>query len=604
MCGLIGYVGSRVAAPLLLDGLERLEYRGYDSAGICLQATDGPQLTRSVGNVERLRSRLIAGSDANAGVGHTRWATHGRVCERNAHPLPGPRNQVTIVLNGIIENYTSLRREFTAQGADFRSDTDAEVLAHLVEHFYEGDLVVAVRSAHVRLEGHFAYVVLHRDHPSLLVGGRLQCPLVVGVGKNERFLASSVAAVLPETRRIQLLEDNEIVAITATTTRIFSLEQELPQRDVLEMQRRPRKEASKQGHDSYMLKEIEEQPQAVARTLSVNASAQDLRPEPADGDLSEAQRIVLVACGTSYHAGLVATHMLEAWTRVSSECHVASEWRYRDPVLTPGTLVIGISQSGETADTIGALRLARAVGARTLAITNSPGSQITREVDTVLFTDAGPEIGVAATKTFTTQVALLGVAALRGARLRSTLSRLRIAELEEALYALPELIGRYLRGDHPVQQIAQRYHSCPFFVYLGRQAGLAVSLEGALKLKEIAYVPAEAYPAGEMKHGPIALLEEDTPVVTVATDAPVYKKLLSNIQEARARGATVIAIATDGNEAIQHLVDDVIFVPRTNPYLQPILAVLPLQQLAYHIARLRNANIDQPRNLAKTVTVE
>jgi glucosamine--fructose-6-phosphate aminotransferase (isomerizing) len=600
----IGYVGPREAAPLLLDGLERLEYRGYDSAGICLQSNDRLQLTRSVGNVSRLRARLTnGGGEGRAGVGHTRWATHGRVLECNAHPLLSPKGEVAIVLNGIIENHATLREEFIARDACFCSDTDAEVLAHLVEGCYTGDLVAAVRSAHARLEGHFAYVVVHRDHPGLLVGGRLQCPLVVGVGTGERFLASSVTALLPETARIQLLHDDELVAVTADSSRFFSPDRDLPNRDVIEV-KLPTAATTKLSHEDFMFKEIEEQPRAVARTLDANTGPRQLRPGQVDKYLTRAQRIIFVACGTSYHAGLVGTHMFEGWARLASECHVASEWRYRDPVLAADTLVVGISQSGETADTIAALRRARAAGARTLAITNSPDSQITREVDAALITDAGPQIGVAATKTFTAQVAVLALAGLRAGRLRATLEPARLAELEAELYALPQQIARYLTGDHPVKQIAQRYHNRSFFLYLGRQAGLAVALEGALKLKEISYIPAEAYPAGEMKHGPIALLDEGTPVVIVATGSHVYGKLLSNIQEVRARAAAVIAIASDGNEAIQHLVDDVIFVPHTNPYLQPVLAVLPLQQLAYHVARLHNVNIDQPRNLAKTVTVE
>jgi len=608
VCGIIGYVGTRSAKELLLHGLERLEYRGYDSAGLCLVEGEGLAYVRAVGNLAELRAAAGAnGSGATCGVGHTRWATHGRVSEENAHPLTGCRDEeVAVVLNGIVENFRELRDSLLAEGHVFSSETDAEVVAHLVERHYEGDLVAAVRGVYRELEGHFAFVVLHRGAPGLLVGARLQCPLVVGLGDGETFLASSIAAFLRETRRVQLIEDGEVVAITPSGARFFSVEDGLRQRDEIEVDWDD-EAAEKQGFETFMLKEIYEQPTAVADTIGerVRGGRLELEGLPlTDLEIQNLRRMVILACGTAYHAGVVARYVIEEWARLPCEPDIASEWRYRNPVLTKDTLVIGISQSGETADTIAAMRLARESGARTVAITNMMGTQITREVESVLYTRAGIEMGVAASKTFTAQVSLLYLVALRLAQVRRTLPEDEIASLLAEVQSLPSKIDAYLDGDHPIEEIAQRHYQKPFFLYLGRHIGLPVSLEGALKLKEISYIPTEAYSAGEMKHGPIALLDEDTPVVCIANDSHVYDKVVSNIQEVRARGAQVIAIATDGNEDIQHHADDVVYVPRTHPFLQAPLAVIPLQLLAYRIARLRGLNVDQPRNLAKTVTVE
>jgi glucosamine--fructose-6-phosphate aminotransferase (isomerizing) len=608
VCGIIGYVGSREAKDLLIQGLERLEYRGYDSAGICLVEDDGLGFVKAVGNLDHLKAAAGPdGSSATTGVGHTRWATHGKVSEENAHPLTGCGGTVAIVLNGIVENYRELKDSLFADGHEFSSDTDAEVVAHLVERNYRGDLVEAVRATYRELEGHFAFVVVHRDHPELLVGARLQCPLVVGLGDGETFLASSIAAFLRETRRVQLIEDGEVVAIDVSGARFYSVE-EGPRglRDELEVDWDD-EAAEKQGYETFMLKEIYEQPTAVAETIGerIRGGKVVLDGFPlAEVETQNLRRMVVLACGTAYHAGVVGRYIVEEWARVPCEPDIASEWRYRNPVLTKDTLVVGISQSGETADTIAALRLAREMGARTIAITNMMGTQITREVEAVLYTRAGIEMGVAATKTFTAQVALLTLLALKLAQTRKTLPADEIARLVGEVQQLPAKLEEYLDGDHPIEEIAHRHYRKPFFLYLGRHIGLPVCLEGALKLKEISYIPTEAYSAGEMKHGPIALLDESTPVVCIATDCHVYDKVVSNIQEVRARGAQVIAIATSGNEDIQHHADDVVYVPRTHPFLQPALAVVPLQLLAYRIARLRGMNVDQPRNLAKTVTVE
>jgi glucosamine--fructose-6-phosphate aminotransferase (isomerizing) len=609
VCGIIGYVGNREAKELLLRGLERLEYRGYDSAGIALRETDELDYVRAVGNLQFLKAAAgDNGSSSTHGLGHTRWATHGAVTEENAHPLTGCEDgRLAIVLNGIVENYRELRESLAADGHSFSSETDAEVVVHLIERHYEGDLTEAVRAVYPQLEGHFAFVVIHHDHPDLLVGSRRQCPLVVGVGEGEMFLASSIAAFLRETRRIQLIEDGEVVEITPEGARFFTSDGEIEHKEI-EPVDWDDEGAERGGYETFMLKEIYEQATAVSETIGDRARRGRLVLEGlglSETEIRNLRRIVIVACGTAYHAGVVGRYIIEEWARIPVEPDIASEWRYRNPVLSKDTLVIGISQSGETADTIAAMQLARQSGARTLAITNMMGTQITREVDAVLYTRAGLEIGVAATKTFTSQVALLSLIALKLAQLKRTLPDDEIEFILEELYDLPTKMTEFLDGDHPIEEIAQRYYDRPFFLYLGRHIGLPVALEGALKLKEISYIPTEAYSAGEMKHGPIALLDEDTPVVCVATDQKViYEKVVSNIQEVRARGAHVIAVATDGNEDIQHHADDVIYVPRTPAFLQAILAVLPLQLLAYRIARLRGLNVDQPRNLAKTVTVE
>jgi glutamine---fructose-6-phosphate transaminase (isomerizing) len=609
VCGIIGYVGSRAAKNLLLQGLERLEYRGYDSAGLALHEAEGLDYVRAVGNLQNLkRVAGTNGSVSNHGLGHTRWATHGAVSERNAHPLTGcDDGRVAIVLNGIVENYRELKESLEAEGHEFSSETDAEVVVHLIERSYDGDLGAAVRAAYRQLEGHFAFVVIHDDHPDMLVGARRQCPLVVGVGEGEMFLASAVAAFLAETRKVQLIEDGEIVVITPEGARFFTEEGEVEHKEVEPIDWDD-EVAEKGGFETFMLKEIYEQPAAVRETIGDRARRGKLVLEGIGLNESEIQnlrRIVIVACGTAYHAAVVGRYIIEEWARVPVEPDIASEWRYRNPVLSKDTLVIGITQSGETADTIAAMQLARQQGARTLAITNMMGTQITREVDSVLYTRAGLEISVAATKTFTAQTALLSLIALKLAQIRRTIPADEIEFILEELYDLPDKMEQFLDGSHPIEEIAERHYQKPFFLYLGRHIGLPVALEGALKLKEISYIPTEAYSAGEMKHGPIALLDSETPVVCIATDQKVvYEKVVSNIQEVRARGAQVVAIATDGNEDIQHHADDVIYVPRTPAFLQAVLAVLPLQLLAYRIARLRGLNVDQPRNLAKTVTVE
>jgi glutamine---fructose-6-phosphate transaminase (isomerizing) len=623
MCGIVGYVGKRPCRDLLIAGLEKLEYRGYDSAGISLLADGEVETVRAVGNLSNLREAVglaadqpvsgpgavaVAAPPATIGLGHTRWATHGRVTEENAHPHGDCSDSVHIILNGIVENHAELRRDLAADGHTFSSETDAEIVAHLIEKRYEGDLTDAVRSAFNEMRGHYAFVAMHAEHPDLLVAARQECPLIVGLGDGETFIASAIPAFLAETRTSLGLKNGEIVTVDPDGAHIIDRDGNPVDRDSEEVTW-DEDRAEKGGYETFMLKEIYEQADSVAETVTdrlPGLDAVDLSElELSDEFVTGVRRIVIVACGTSYHAGLVGRYGIEQWARVPVEMDIASEYRYRDPVVGADDLVIGITQSGETADTLAAMRLARERGATVLAITNVMGSQATRDADAVLYTRAGLEIGVAATKTFTAQVATMYLVGLWIAQIRGTLPAERISELIVELKRLPSCIQQTLpQVDPEVRQIAAAKHDASFFLYLGRTIGLPVCLEGALKLKEISYIPTDAYAAGEMKHGPIALLDESTPVVCVATDSPVLDKVLSNAEEVKVRGADVIAIATEGNREVAEVADRTVFVPHTDWVLQPILAILPLQLLAYHIARLNGLNVDQPRNLAKTVTVE
>jgi glucosamine--fructose-6-phosphate aminotransferase (isomerizing) len=605
-------------------GLERLEYRGYDSAGLSLLGDNEIESVRAVGNLSRLREAVDAESNgggtalavqiaqSTTGIGHTRWATHGKPSERNAHPHPDCTGRVHIVLNGIIENYVELRDALEADGHHFASETDAEAVAHLIEKHLDalgpGHLPEAVRLAYLELRGHYAFVAIAADEPDTIVGARKDCPLVIGVGDNEHFIASAIPAFLRETRRVQVLNDDEIVTIHRDRAFFRTAGGQALDREVDEVTW-DEDAAEKAGYPTFMLKEIHEQSDAVAETIAdrlTHGDTVDLGDIGIDEDeLAKARRIIILACGTSYHAGLVGRYAIEQWTRVPVEMDIASEYRYRNPVVGPGDLVIGISQSGETADTLAAMRLARSKGARVLAITNILGSQATRDADGVLYTRAGLEIGVAATKTFVAQVAAMYLIGLKLGELRHSIERPELEGLIADLKAIPHRIDKLVVDcDEQMRAIARDHFEKQFFLYLGRHIGLPVALEGALKLKEISYIPTEAYAAGEMKHGPIALLDDTTPVVCVATDSPVLEKMLSNISEVKARGAEVIAVATEGSGHVAAAADQTVFIPRSDWLLQPILAVVPLQLLAYHIARLRGLNVDQPRNLAKTVTVE
>ncbi len=616
MCGIVGYVGKRPCEELLLQGLEKLEYRGYDSAGISLLEDGGEvESVHAVGNLANLRAAIERSANGNGamapaetGIAHTRWATHGRVTEENAHPHDDSTGKVHIVLNGIVENHAELRKRLMDEGEKFSSETDAEVVAHLIAHHYDGDLAVATRDAYAELRGHYAFVAMHADEPHRLLGARKECPLVAGLGKGETFLASAIPAFLADTRTAVPIENGEIVEIEADEVRITDTDGNPIERASEEVTW-DAEAAEKGGYETFMLKEIHEQADAVAETITDRLPGED-GVDLSDVDLDDeflrnVGRIVIIACGTSYHAGLVGRYAIEEWARVPVEMDIASEYRYRNPVVGPDDLVIGITQSGETADTLAAMRLAKDAGAKVLAVTNIMGSQATRDADAVLYTRAGLEIGVAATKTFLAQVAVMYLLGLRIAELRETLPPVRIEELVAELKALPLKIDETIAAaEEPVAKVAAAHAQKEFFFFLGRHIGQPTAHEGALKLKEISYIPADAYAAGEMKHGPIALIEESTPVVCIATESPVLEKMLSNVEEVRARGAETIAIATAGSKRPGEVADITIEVAKSDWILQPILAVLPLQLLAYDIAKARGLNVDQPRNLAKTVTVE
>jgi len=619
MCGIIGYVGHRPAKEILLSGLRKLEYRGYDSAGISLVEGDEIRSVRAVGNLDHLEAALSGALEsgrvatlappATVGIGHTRWATHGRVNEANAHPHFDTSNRVHVVVNGIVENYVELRERLVADGAVFSSETDAEVIAQLLASHYDGDLAAAVGLTLAELDGSFSFVALCLDEPDLLVAARRESPLVVGCGSDESFVASAVPAFLADTRSVRYIESGEIVLLRAGSVEIRDATGAVVERELVEIDW-DEETAEKGGYETFMLKEIYEQADGLAETLgdrTVRGNGVDLADEGAfdEAILEGVQRVVIVACGTAYHAGLVGRYAIEEWARLPVDVDVASEYQYRNPIVGPGDLVIGISQSGESFDTLAAMRLARARGARVIALTNSMGSQATRDADAALYTRAGLEIGVAATKTFTCQLAAVYLLALRLAELRGTLPAARIAELVLALRRLPQLVDELLAGVEPsVAAVLDWCWDADFFLYMGRHVGVPVALEGSLKLKEISYISTDAYPAGEMKHGPIALLDESTPVVAIATDSPLLTKVISNIQEVRARGARVIAITTAGDTTVAQHVEATIEVPATDEMLVPLLAVIPLQLLAYRIAIRRGLNPDQPRNLAKTVTVE
>jgi glutamine---fructose-6-phosphate transaminase (isomerizing) len=610
MCGIIGYTGARICKPFLIGGLERLEYRGYDSAGISLIDGDELEVVRAVGNLSVLKQVAgMNGSPATTGIGHTRWATHGRPSEANAHPLAGCDDRFSVVLNGIVENYVVLKQRLIAEGHRFSSETDAEVVAHLLEEHYDGDLVEAVRLTFLDLHGHFAFCVVSPLHPQTIVGARLQCPMVIGLGEGETFLASDVVAFLEHTREAKLVGDRELVVITPEGAQLLDLDSQPIERDS-ETVTWDSAAAEKGGYETFMLKEIHEQPDALRETIGERLEGGEVVLDLGltDAQLSRIDRVAITACGTACHAGMVGRLLIEQWARLPVDIEYASEFRYRFPVLDERTLAIAVSQSGETADTIAAQRVAREGGALTLAVCNHMGSQLTREADGTLYTRSGREICVAATKTFTSQCMAFTLLALHMAELRGTLPAERVAELRAGIDKLPDLAAGYLAEDAPVwdqvARIADEVWEKEFFLYIGRHLGMPVCLEGALKLKEISYIPTDSYAAGEMKHGPIALLSEDTPVVAVMNDSHVYEKVASNVQEVRARGARVIAIITEGNEDAGEHADWTLPIPATEPELAPILASLPLQILAYRIARMRGLPIDQPRNLAKTVTVE
>ncbi|CRZ15963.1 glutamine--fructose-6-phosphate transaminase (isomerizing) [Mycolicibacterium neworleansense] len=625
MCGIVGYVGARPARGIVVDALRRMEYRGYDSAGIALiDGNGGLTVRRRAGRLANLETALAETDDGiltgTTGLGHTRWATHGRPTDRNAHPHRDAAAKIAVVHNGIIENFAVLRAELEADGVEFSSDTDSEVAVHLVARQYAngdtaGDFPASVLAVLQRLEGHFTLVFANADDPGTIVAARRSTPLVVGIGESEMFVGSDVAAFIEYTRHAVELGQDQAVVLTADGYRIT----DFFGRDDLEAGRDYREfhidwdldAAEKGGYDYFMLKEIAEQPAAVADTLLghfVDGRIVLDEQRLSDQELREIDKVFIVACGTAYHSGLLAKYAIEHWTRLPVEVELASEFRYRDPVLDRSTLVIAISQSGETADTLEAVRHAKTQKAKVLAICNTNGSQIPREADAVLYTRAGPEIGVAATKTFLAQIAANYLVGLALAQARGTKYPDEVEREYHDLEAMPDMIGRVLAGIEPVGQLAQRFAKSPTVLFLGRHVGYPVALEGALKLKELAYMHAEGFAAGELKHGPIALIDEDLPVIVVMPSPKnaqmLHAKLLSNIREIQARGAVTIVIAEEGDDTVRPYADHLIEIPAVSTLFQPLLSTIPLQVFAAGVARSRGYDVDKPRNLAKSVTVE
>lgn len=602
MCGIVGYVGFRQAVPVLLDGLRRLEYRGYDSAGVAVRTGDGLRGLKRAGKLKVLAEALAQSPlSGTVGIGHTRWATHGPPTDENAHPHRS--GKLAIVHNGIIENYLELKRALLEKGYTFTSDTDTEVLAHLIAEHYRGDLEAALRAALAEARGAYAVVAMHQDE-DVLVAARTVSPLVVGLGEGENFLASDVPALLPYTRRVVFLEDGEMAVVRREGVEVKDLAGNPRPLRVTEVDW-SLEQAEKGGFPHYMLKEIMEQPWVLENTLGgrLDEAAGEVRLElPLDPGAFE--RIHVVAAGTAFYAGWVGKYLIEKLARLPVEAEIASEYRYRDPVVDGKTLFIAVSQSGETIDTLEALREARNRGAATLGVINVKGSSITREADATLYIHAGPEIGVASTKAYLAMLAAMVMLAVWLGRARGTLDPAEARVLLHEMRKLPRLAEAVLSRREAVKRVAAKYHQATDFLFLGRNLHAPTAFEGALKLKEISYIHAEAYPAGEMKHGPIALIDEHLPVVVVSPRGPWYEKTRSNIQEVRARGGRVIAVATDGDEAIREHAEEVLYIPEVHPLLSPILAVIPLQLLAYETAVLLGRDVDQPRNLAKSVTVE
>jgi glucosamine--fructose-6-phosphate aminotransferase (isomerizing) len=614
MCGIIGYIGSKPVVPVILDGLKRLEYRGYDSAGIAVVNDGHMEIRRSAGKLSNLELAVAKSPlDGQYGLGHTRWATHGRPTEENAHPHRDGSGRVVVVHNGIIENYLDLKRELTASGHVFHSETDTEVVAHLVQEEWKDDgLEGAVRRAMARVRGLFALVLLSADDPRKLVAVRNGPPIVVGLGDGEFFVASDVPAILAHTRDVVFLDDGEMAVVTREGATFCSLDgtprTHAPTRVTWDPVM-----AEKAGFKHFMLKEIVEQPSALRETILGRVSVDtaqvfldEVRISPEE--LAAIDKVTMVACGTSWHAALVGKFMIEELARLPVEVDYGSEFRYRNPIVTNRSLAVAITQSGETADTLAALREAKSKGARSLAICNVVGSMATRDAEGTIYTHAGPEIGVASTKAFTTQLVALYLLALKLSEVRQTLTDEQRRTHIDALMQLPKKVEGALRASEGVKDIAARFHNRADFLYLGRGVNYPIALEGALKLKEISYIHAEGYPAGEMKHGPIALIDEAMPVVALAPNDTVFEKMIGNIQEAKARGGSVIAITTDGESHLRELLDpktdSLIAIPATSPLLTPVVLTIPLQLLAYHIAVRRGCDVDQPRNLAKSVTVE
>lgn len=608
MCGIVGYVGIKDAEPILIKGIERLEYRGYDSAGIAIISGLRISIRKRKGKIKDLVALLNQHPlpSGNIGICHTRWATHGRPNEVNAHPHSDCKNKIVLVHNGIIENYENIKSRLIKLGHKFLSQTDTEVIVHLIEEYYQGNLEAAVLKAIRELKGSYALGVISVDEPNKLVAARCGSPLILGIGKGENFIASDVPAILDRTKKVIYLNDGEVAAIEKDKIRIVNIKGKTVHHKISSINF-DISAAEKENFPHFMLKEIFEQPKILRQMLSVRLVKDKIKLEGLKLSaryLKNIKNIIVVACGTAYHAGLVAKYFIEEVAKVPVAVDLASEFRYRKPILNKKTLVIAISQSGETADTLAAVREARQQGAKILAVCNVVGSSLTRESDGCLYTHAGPEIGVASTKAYTAQIMIIYLLALCLCQARGGCDNKLIAGIIADLKKIPDLQSRSLKDLRLIRKIAKKHSHFGCFLYLGRNINFPTALEGALKLKEISYIPAEGYAAGEMKHGPIALIDEYRAVVCIALESFIYEKMVSNIQEIRARRGKVIAIATTGNTGIKKYADEVIFTPFTREILSPLLAVLPMQLLAYFIAVNRGCNVDQPRNLAKSVTVE
>lgn len=609
MCGIVGYVGNAQAAPFLLDGMSKLEYRGYDSAGIAVYEKGKIRVEKCVGRLDALRHKLEGRMpEGSMGIGHTRWATHGRPSDRNSHPHTDESGDFVVVHNGIIENYLMLKEKLIAKGQKFSSDTDTEIVAHLFADFYEGDMEEAVKKVLKTIEGSYSLVFMCAAEPDKLMCTKKDNPLIIGLGEGENFIASDIPAIIAKTRRTYIMSDGEIATVTKDGVWVQDINGTPITKKVFEVNWNA-EAAEKGGFEHFMLKEIYEQPKAIKDTMrgrlaengtEINFTELGWTPE----DFTGISKIFIVACGTAYHAGIVGKYYLENLARIPVEVDIASEFRYRNPLVDANCLTIVISQSGETIDTLAALKEAKRLGSRTLAVTNVVGSSIAREADQVVYTYAGPEIAVASTKAYTTQLLVMLMLAVYVGRLRGTLDGNKADALAKGLHKVPEQLHDMLENVDQIKVFARHYGSSLDAFFLGRSLDYAVALEGALKLKEISYIHAEAYAAGELKHGTLALIVEGVPVIVLATQEDVYDKTVSNLQEVKAREAMVIAIALEGDDSIAKYADHVIYIPRADKELAPILAVLPLQLLAYYAALTRGCDVDKPRNLAKSVTVE
>ena len=609
MCGIVGYIGNKEVVPVLIDSLKRLEYRGYDSAGIAVVNKGEILIRRAAGKLQNLEDVLKADPVKGVyGIGHTRWATHGRPTEENAHPHRDCKNRIVVVHNGIIENYLELKNALLKQGHRFVTETDTEIVAHLIERYYEGNLEQAVKKAFKEIRGVYAIVILSSDEPNTIIAVRNGPPLIVGVGNDEYFIASDVSALLQHTRDFIFLDNQEMATISGDGARIQTLSGQPIDREPHRVNWDPI-QAEKGGYKHYMLKEIFEQPWAIRETIVDRFSLETGKIyldefKFSEKDLKAVKKINLVAAGTSWHAALVGKFVIEELVRIPTEVDISSEFRYRKPIIEPNTLTIAITQSGETADTLAAIREAKQLGSLAGCITNVAGSMIVRETEGAIFTHAGPEIGVASTKAFTTQLTALYLFALFMAGLRNTLTAQELIAKIQGLTIIANLVEVILQQHEQLEQLARKYHNNTDFLYLGRGINYPIALEGALKLKEISYIHAEGYPAGEMKHGPIALIDEKMPVVALMPKDPHFEKMCGNVNEARSREGKIIAITTEGEKSVNDLAHEILYIPNSDPLLTPILTVIPLQLLAYYIAVRRGCDVDQPRNLAKSVTVE